>query len=230
MPQTAINRLVFRALRRFRGPGKPVRGAAGFTLVEIMVVVLLMALMAGAVIPAITPGKKFKELRNTAIQIADAWSFGHSSAATEGRRYRWIWDGEARRWHFQAESNSAENIGQFEPVSIVGRASESLPDGIGVVGVYFIIRKDPADGGEGPEIPPEITFYPDGHSHSVYMVLGFIEPDGEPVPLAEDVNPREFFMTVALNGVTGRVKVLRGNYVAEQQARSEEENGGGGGR
>ena len=183
--------------------------ARGFSLIEIMVVCVLIAIMAGAIIPRFGGHERRKRLESAATLMSGAFHYCYSQAVVTGQKHRWQWDDEAGRGRFLIESDPTEKPGEFNPDLAGGRQSEALPRGIEMEGIYFAVKKAEDEDGEEPELPPEITFYPDGHCDSTYVVLQISDPSQE-----EGGESSGEAMTVALNGVTGRVKILRGNAVA----------------
>jgi type II secretion system protein H len=181
----------------------------GFSLIEIMVVCVLIAIMAGAIIPRFGGHERRKRLESAATLMSGAFRYCYSQAVATGLRHRWQWDSDAERSRFLIEGDPGEKPGEFTAVSAGGRQSEALPQGIELEGVYFAVKKSEDEEGEEPELPPEITFYPDGHCDSTYVVLRIADPAQE-----EGEESSGEARTVALNGVTGRVKVLKGNAVA----------------
>ena len=141
--------------------------------------------------------------------MSGAFHYCYSQAVATGQRHRWQWDTEAARGRFLIEGDPMEKPGEFVPVVAGGRQSEALPQGIELEGIYFAVKQAKDENGEKPELPPEITFYPDGHCDSTYVVLEITDPAQE-----EGEESSGEAMTVALNGVTGRVKILKGNAVA----------------
>ncbi len=181
----------------------------GFSLIEIMVVCALIAIMAGAIIPRFGGGERRKRLEAAAATMSAAFHYCYSQAVVTGQRYRWQWDSEAGRGRFLIEKDPLEKSGEFTPVLVGGRQSEALPAGVELEGIYFAVMKAADEEGDEPDLPPEITFYPDGHCDSSYVVLQLVNPNQE-----EDEESSGEAITVTLNGVTGRVKILRGNAVA----------------
>jgi len=198
-------------------------GNRGFTLVEILVVMLLVALMAGAVIPLFGRRKEKEALRASALKLCDALAFCYSAAVTEARRYKWVWNEETRSWSCQREADPLEAPGEFRPVFVGGRRDETLPPRIEVEGLYFAVKQDVEQGQEAEpvELPPEINFYPDGHCDTADVVLQVAPSEGEEVPDNTAASSAEA-MTITLNGITGRVKLLAGNAIAEELEAEEE--------
>jgi prepilin-type N-terminal cleavage/methylation domain-containing protein len=194
----------------------------GFTLVEIMVVLALIALMAGALIPRFGSRQASTKLRTSALLLSDAFACCRSMAATEARRYKWIWDEEARMWSFLREADPLANPGEFEPTTIGGRRDQGLPEGIEVEGLYFAIVQDEDEEGEPVELPPEVQFHGDGHCTSIQVVLQVARGiEGEEAGVEPAEPPAA--ITVALNGVTGRVKLIEGNPFAVEEGLEDEE-------
>ncbi len=181
-------------------------------MLEIVVVVVIIALMAGAIIPTLFSGMDRNRLESASQVISNAFNYCYSSAITEGRRYRWTWDEQAQRARYLYERDPLQTPGEFVPAMVGERQNEALPPNVQLEGVYFPMQPL-AEDQEAQELPPEITFYPDGHATSAQVVVQTVAPNGTPDAL-----------TIMLNGATGRVKIVSGNApMAQMQAESGEQ-------
>ncbi|MCX7013138.1 MAG: type II secretion system protein [Candidatus Sumerlaeota bacterium] len=195
----------------------------GFTLLEIMVVLAIIGLLTGAIIPLFSNRQKSEKLKASALQLCDAFNYCYSASVTEGRRYRWSWNEENRNYQFLREADPIGSPGEFRPAMVGGITDKTLPDGITIEGIYFAIVPDVNDedaAEQTPDLAPELNFYKDGHCDGAYIVLETVDPMAA---TQEEAEANAQYMTVSLNGITGRVKVIDGNAVAAQEETEGEE-------
>lgn len=183
-----------------------------------MVVVAILAIMAGAIVPRLNGGADQQRLDAASQVVADALRYCYSAAVTEGRLYRWVWDSQAQRARYFREGDPLEQPGEFVPALAGQRRDEALPDGVRLDGVYFVVAND-AQANSETDLEPEITFFPDGHATTAYVVLTALAE-------SEEIDPQDASntVTVMINGVTGRVRRIPGNVMAaaaEQEDRYE---------
>lgn len=189
--------------------------ARGFTLLEILVVVVIIAIMSGAIIPRIGNGMGRQQLEAAATTISSALTYCHSAAATESRRYRWVWDAQAQRARYLVEEDPLEAPGMFVPALVSQRRNEALPQEIELEGIYFPVVRKNEDEPE-VEMPPEITFHPDGHATSAYVVVRLKSASAEDVAQTQQNS-----ITIAVNGITGRIRTIPGNVTVAETSDEE---------
>ena len=123
------------------------QGAAGVTLVELLIVVTLMATLAAVLAPILIPSPS-RTLRNSASEIATTLRETRRQAQAQQARRRFVVDTAARRY------------------GIEGAASwHQLPDGVEVeLTTAESLVRDRQRGG--------IDFFPDGSSTGGRVALG----------------------------------------------------------
>ena len=202
---------------RVRRAGWKACATKAFTLIEILVVVIILSVAVGAIVPQLYNRTDERQLDSAAHILNSAFSYALSAAITEGRRYRWTWDEEARLARYTYERDPIEKPGEFVPALVGLKQNEKLPDTIELEGIYFAVSPNAEDDSE-KEMPPEITFYPDGHATGAYVVLRITPPSGQEETVQDESNT----VTVMLNGTTGRVRVIPGNVPLTMQEAGEE--------
>jgi type II secretion system protein H len=174
---------------------------SGFSLIEIMVVMVLMAVVAAAIIPEMRGTYADAVLRSTARKMASALTMASSQAVTFGKPHRVRLDAVQHRYRIEpvgpSSGKDARGIAPRRPpqegeldsrVSIVVRPTaveDDVPTGVKP-------GTTPADGtrdhaGRG------ITFYPDGTADGVEIRLQVGEGGG---------------MALLVNPVTSRVRIV----------------------
>ncbi len=145
-----------RASRRF---------ARGFTLLEIMVVLLLVAVMAAVVAPSVMRSLA-PDARDEARRLSQTLRLAADEAQLDGMPVRWL--GWRDRWRFE----KLDANGEWRPMSEPPFEPHRLPAGLSLLRASRAPDALAADGGiraaDGGEKPP------------VAMVL--LPPDGAPEP------------------------------------------------
>lgn len=130
-----------------------VRGQAGFTLLELLVVTLIVAVMVGVAVPRF--GESFRQLRLQvfASDVAALLTYASRRAVTTGETLGVQFDVKGRRyWLAQAQGASPEE--KFERVAGKFGRIASVPEGISL---------RPSTG--------RVTFYPDGRADRFEMLI-----------------------------------------------------------
>jgi len=161
--------------------------AGGFTLVEMMVVIIVICVIVGAVAPEFSGTYARMQISSAAGRLGDMMAFCYSAAATRQTDYRMYFDPEtARAW---VERNVETETGEYEyeVVQFPGMQSYVLPE---------TVRFDPDDMAdtltEGDEGYYYVQFRRDGRADFARVRL-----------ISLRANPVE----ISLNGLTGRVAI-----------------------
>ncbi|MDQ7832406.1 MAG: hypothetical protein RDU30_11785 [Desulfovibrionaceae bacterium] len=128
-------------------------GPVGFTLAEILVVLLIVSALAVLVLPGITPLLGGEDFRTAAGRLAEAFSRARLDAVVDGTRRRVVLDlDEGRFWvdHVpRADSGtgavSVQDAREQDP-SLPPPVKRSLPDGLRLVEVT-VFDGDPVTSG-----------------------------------------------------------------------------------
>ncbi|MEO8752963.1 MAG: GspH/FimT family protein [Casimicrobiaceae bacterium] len=124
------------------------RPAAGVTLLELLVVLMIMAFVSAIVIPMLTGGVSNSDLRSAARQLASGLRLARSEAVSQRRETFLVLDVAERR--FKVDRDPQEH---------------PLPRGIELK--LFTAQKDLVDEKVG-----SIRFYPDGGSNGGRITVG----------------------------------------------------------
>ncbi|MBI5816328.1 MAG: prepilin-type N-terminal cleavage/methylation domain-containing protein [Nitrospinae bacterium] len=162
------------------------RRRGGFTLIEIMVVMVIIAVMAGLLVPRL-PDVGASRLKYGARKIAGTISYMYDRAAATGMVYRLTMDMEKNE--FNVWLLNKENV--FEETRLPFAKKTKLSGQLHIAGVQTA--------GEGKAVKGEaaIHFYPGGFTEEAAIYL-------------TDEAGREMTLTVA--PLTGRVKILEGYH------------------
>lgn len=180
----------------------PAGGAAvrdGFTLIELMVVLMVMAVLSAAIVPSLVAAIRRAGAQSAASRVRDVLEFGSTAAIARrqpvtvqfdtDRRACWV---SVRRTRLPWRETGDEEAGEGQTL-----ISVQLPESIEMT----LLREMPLQGSERQSLEQEaIRFWPDGTAETA--VIEIADPDGDRY-------------LVGVRGETGQVKL------AEEQEETE---------
>ena len=195
--RTGMNRSRHNLSRSGRGASGGVRA---FTLVEIMVVIVVLAIVAATVLPNLGGTAGTVRLTATTRHLAALMDYCYHAASATSRVHAIVISADGRQYRVVAEvepefvrRESGEG-GELEadellvPIRLPGRFSGTLPEGI-AVGQVSMFETELSDAGEEQV---RILFFPDGTTE--FMSLVVTESGGAQ-------------RTIELNGLSGTVTI-----------------------
>lgn len=195
------------------------RGTAGFTLIEIMVVVIVLAILAGMMMPSLGGSLETVRLNAAANRVSDLFDYCHQAATATGRVHGLVFAGDGIHYQMIAEARpkkdeagksgdagEAEKKPKLEPFKLPGVFETRLPEGVKLTSFESLEQEQGPDGaGEGsatrdqsaepsgaPGDGARILFFPDGTAEFATLVLGTARGDRR---------------TIRLNGLSGAVRI-----------------------
>jgi len=162
------------------------RRAAGFTLLELVLVMFLAALVLAMVAPSLSPWARGQRVQDAADQFVAMTRLARTRAVSEGITYRINIDAPSGAYQLMSQANGQD----FAAVqSSQGRAF-TLPDGMR-------IELLSPDGTASQQ--PYVDFYPTGRIAAATVV---ITPDrGNPITIACPSPAEGFVIAQAAGGV-----------------------------
>lgn len=179
--------------------------ARGFTLIELMVVLVLIAVLTAVMIPEMRGTFENEQLRATSRELIRGLGIAHSQSITVNQSHRLIIDRERNRYRVERLARAEDAGTGFVPARGVPGAEgawneritiEFRPppgaaaDGGGTTASASAARPAEAGGASAPNI---IRFHPDGTA------------DGAEIHLRDRAG---FGLALRLNPITARVRVV----------------------
>ncbi|WP_169513264.1 pilus assembly FimT family protein [Geopsychrobacter electrodiphilus] len=156
---------------------------SGFTLIELMLVILLLGMMAGLIMPLIS-GFDPNRLNSSASRLAGTVKYLYNEAAMTGQEHRLIFNFDKAAYH--AEKINA--LGEWVPLLGVGD-EHKLGEGVRFVNIYQPGKGERSDG--------EVT--------TTLLPGGWLE---ETIIYLQDKNDKK--LTLRLVPLTGRTQIFDG--------------------
>jgi len=174
------------------------KAAAGFTLTELIVVLVVITLIAGLVAPTFIHQLEYARLTSGCRQIVSYMRYARSQAILRGVPYRLNMDDRGQRyWITVYDEEETEDLAEpFRPDSSNLGARDSLPEGVTIE--ELLIGDELAGPGAELEAPvsaegyPVIEFRPDGTCDGARMLLK---------------NNNEERLAIFLDAATGRAEI-----------------------
>ena len=165
------------------------RKRAGFTLLELMLVLMIIAALAAAAWPALTGSLALARLRSAAEDVRTAWGKARVEAMRSGQIHIFQYEPNSRRYALeQWESDdamleasvadgAASDTAAGQPTT--ASAGKLLPEGVVFVGssteddarAAALSASTAAGDTFGAQWEPPILFYPDGTTSTARLTL-----------------------------------------------------------
>lgn len=165
----------------------------GFTLVETLVVVVVVAVLAGMTMLSLSGATGSAALRESAARLSRTAQYGQAYAVTRAAPCRLVIDRENRRFLLEREKDPASEPGVYAAITEDGVRPFTLPRGV-TFGPVVI---------QDAERSPWVRFTPHGDATPAAIVL---------------TADRESY-TVRVSGPTGRVELVPGTVTELLQER-----------
>lgn len=179
----------------------------GFSLVEMMVVIVLIAIMSSMIIPQMSGNHKDSLLKTTARDIVQTLRVAHTQAVTQGKRHWFKINQGLGQFRVEALKKGANAQFILTPVDGVYGASGEIKKGV-FVSIQNAKRASPEVNptyeeafiknqqmGSQSGLESGICFHPDGTADRVIIIL--TDDDG-------------FALNIEINHLTSRVSIKKG--------------------
>ncbi len=178
-----------------------------FTLIEIMVVIVVLAIAAAAIVPNMAGSLATTRLEDAARQVADLMDYAGNAARATGRVHGLVFEPDGRRFTLVREVPPPPEAGLGQPptleaIKLPGPLARELPESI-VLASVAVFERD-LIGGEEDQV--RILFFPDGTTE--FATLYLTDPHGDE-------------RYVSLNGLSGTVEIeSRADYLEVPEGNS----------
>ncbi|HAV62769.1 MAG TPA: type II secretion system protein GspH [Verrucomicrobiales bacterium] len=179
--------------------------ASGFTLIELVVVLVLMAVLTAMIIPEMRGTLEGELLRSTSRELVRGLSLAHSQSITVNQQHRFVIDSERREYRVERFARSLDEGSGFSLVRDVPGARGGLNERV------TIEYRPPEAGGAmveaeadqfTPTAPQDAVANPGG------TVIRFF-PDGTADGGELHLRDRQGFgLALRLNPITARVQAV----------------------
>ena len=136
----------------------------GFSLIELIVVMILLSLTGALVVPSLSRFSKGVELKGAVKRVAAILRFSRSEAVNQGKVYQVFFDAELRQVRVQP-AETEEGKAEGEP------AEQKPSQKIYIMPPSVQIKEVKAEEPEFPSELPTIEFYPNGGSNGGSILL-----------------------------------------------------------
>jgi prepilin-type N-terminal cleavage/methylation domain-containing protein len=141
-------------------------GPDGFTLLELLVAIAILAVVTAGIIPTLTGTGERAELQGAATRLADMMSFCHSMAGSEAQTFRLYFSEDEPLVWVGFEREPLEKSGEWDSYRISGISSYRLPDRVTVKSMTVEAERYEETAGE-----TFIEFRMDGTADDAAIVL-----------------------------------------------------------
>lgn len=175
----------------------------GFSLIELMVVVVLLAILSSVIVPEMRGTYKHELLRSTTRDIVQTLRMAQTRSVTEGKRHWLRFNDELGEYRVERLEKTPEAGFQLSPAK----------DGIGIKGklkkgISVAIENSESDNQDTPSFPQSesaatsdfgleksVCFFPDGTSENKTILVS--DDDG-------------FQLSIVVNPLTSKVEIVKG--------------------
>ncbi len=186
MPTSRVGRMSSLKSRGYR------RAAHGFTLIELMVVLVIMATLSAAILPSIASALRRTGLRATRDKLCDLLNFAYMSAVSRGRPVEVNLDPSRRACWVSVRTVSLPWLDEEErETEIRTLATMELPEGTEIV-----VRRleESRFGTAASKVWETIAFRSEGGTEDVFIEL---------------TNPQGERFEIEIIGATGKVRIVK---------------------
>ncbi len=146
-------------------------GNRGFTLVEILVVVVIIAVLAAMIIPGMYAGRGLAQLRGSARQVLVAAQYARDFATTRRSKCRLTIDQNQQRYALTFQQDPQHNPSQFVPLATALGKPRRLSEGLRFAKVWIQPRQTYNQNEQTPINLDYITFDPNGQADAAALEI-----------------------------------------------------------
>lgn len=175
----------------------------GFTLLELMVVLVLMAIMAAMIVPEMRGTYENALLRSTSRDLVSVLNLAYSRAVSIHQVHRVRLEPSSGKYFVEARVRGAERTSDFIPIQNVSGSEGKLDQRISIQ-----IRDSAEEVSERPPLPSLSNARIDSRTLQDVNTIAFY-PDGTADRRDIQLQDREGFrLSLQINPITARVRIV----------------------
>jgi len=151
---------------QFSGSKTAIAGKSGFTLIEMMLVLALIAIMAAMIVPEMKGSMEDALLRASARKVVDVFNLTYSRAVSLNQQHRVLLDTSTGRYRVERQQNDRLGPPSFQPVTEVNDLEGQIDSRVEIqIRPSMPETNDeqtPDDNALASSLKNGINFYPDG--------------------------------------------------------------------
>lgn len=179
--------------------------ASGFTLIELVVVLVLMAVLSAMIIPEMRGTLEGELLRSTSRELIRGLSLANSQSITVNQPHRFVIDRERHQYRVEKLARSSEEGGGFVPVRGVPGTQGAFSERITI---EFKPPGSATDEAGAPALPPTDNRPEAGGTEPGGTAIRFF-PDGTAEGVEIQLRDRDGFgLALRLKPATARVRIV----------------------
>ncbi len=158
---------------------------SGFTLIELILVVTIMAIMAGAIVPNLGSHLTGDTIKNASQSLSYIIRYARSVAVEQSIKTKIVFSQESGEIAFMTESESSTQPGMFAPQPLPVAYPRHYQEEVKIARIVKHVLN-------GTQNENELGFNPDGSTSDTFIYL---------------TNEEQTIYTIGVVGITGQIMV-----------------------